>query len=276
MHRSPETWAMPSSRRWQESSHAPSCSPDVFEKALFEHAYELGIDLNQEPHYRWIAEESLVAPLSDGWVQLKQEEGEHAGSLYYYNEVSGESQWEHPMDFHYRAVYAAEKEKESQWEEPLAGSPGGRWAEGQAEEVDAVEAAQGRVAEAEARAAAAEASVAEAEGRAAEAEAKAVEADGKQARAEAKAARAEHRLAEATRGLAERDREVGRVDRELLGLRAEAESRDEELARCRRDLGLLRDQVRCFNNIIPKMTDYLHPPTHLAPPRPMETCRSSR
>lgn len=54
---------------------------------LSEHARELGIDLDAEPSFTWIAEESLVAPLPGGWIQVKQEEGEYAGSLYYYNET---------------------------------------------------------------------------------------------------------------------------------------------------------------------------------------------
>ena len=67
---------------------------DVYEQALHEHARELGFDLEYEPEYKWIAEESLVAPLNDGWTQIKQEHGDFSGSLYYYNEISGESQWE--------------------------------------------------------------------------------------------------------------------------------------------------------------------------------------
>jgi len=92
---------------------SPSCSADVFEQALREHAYELGIDLDTEPQFKWIAEESLVAPLEDGWVQIKQEDGDYAGSLYYYNEYTQASQWEHPSDDHFRAVIELERGKQS-------------------------------------------------------------------------------------------------------------------------------------------------------------------
>lgn len=91
---------------------SPSCTAEVYEQAMREHAYELGIDIDNEAEFRWIAEESLVAPLTDGWIQIKQEDGEYAGSLYYYNEVTGASQWEHPSDDYYRAVYAREKRKQ--------------------------------------------------------------------------------------------------------------------------------------------------------------------
>ena len=110
---------------------SPSCSAEVYQEALREHAYELGIDLDNEPHFSWIAEESLVAPLPEGWVQIKQEDGEFAGSLYYYHEDSGASQWEHPEDEHYRDIYRREKEKLkpkaapfSAWGEPNAAATG--------------------------------------------------------------------------------------------------------------------------------------------------------
>jgi hypothetical protein len=88
-----------------------TCTPDVYKQALREHAYELGIDPDAEPEYMWIAEESLIAPLTDGWTQIKQEDGEYAGSLYYFNENTGISQWEHPLDAHYRSVFQREKQK---------------------------------------------------------------------------------------------------------------------------------------------------------------------
>jgi hypothetical protein len=40
----------------------------VYQQALREHAVELGINLDEDPEFYWIAEESLVAPLPEGWV----------------------------------------------------------------------------------------------------------------------------------------------------------------------------------------------------------------
>ena len=48
-------------------------TPELFKQALREHAYEMGIDPDAEEEFMWIVEESLLAPLSDGWVQLRQE-----------------------------------------------------------------------------------------------------------------------------------------------------------------------------------------------------------
>jgi hypothetical protein len=132
----------------------------VYQEALREHAYELGIDLDHEPHFSWIAEESLVAPLSDGWVQIKQEDGEFAGSLYYYHEESGASQWEHPLDEYYRDIYRTEKQKlvpaeasataaapfcawgESSPAAPASPTPSGSWRHEEARQVAAEQVAR--------------------------------------------------------------------------------------------------------------------------------------
>ena len=60
---------------------SPSCSDEVYKQALSEHAYELGIDLDEDTWASWIVQESLVAPLTDGWTQIKQEDGEFAGNI---------------------------------------------------------------------------------------------------------------------------------------------------------------------------------------------------
>jgi len=88
----------------------PKQSEDkVYQQALQEHAIELGINLEEDPEFKWIVEKSLVAPLPEGWVQLKEIEGDYAGSLYYYHEESGQTQWEHPSDQFYRMQYEQQK-----------------------------------------------------------------------------------------------------------------------------------------------------------------------
>jgi hypothetical protein len=42
-----------------------ACSQEIFEQALREHAFELGIDLDVEPQFRWIAE------VSDGMCAMR-------------------------------------------------------------------------------------------------------------------------------------------------------------------------------------------------------------
>mmetsp|Transcript_34066 Transcript_34066/g.40067 ORF Transcript_34066/g.40067 Transcript_34066/m.40067 type:complete len:668 (+) Transcript_34066:232-2235(+) len=99
----------------------PKQSEDkVYQQALQEHAIELGINLEEDPEFKWIVEKSLVAPLPEGWVQLKEIEGDYAGSLYYYHEESGQTQWEHPSDQFYRMQY--EQQKEAKLSTPQRGS----------------------------------------------------------------------------------------------------------------------------------------------------------
>lgn len=58
-----------------------------------------------------LAKESLEADLPEGWEMEIMEEGEHAGTPYYFNEELGESMWEHPKDEFYRTKYLELKSK---------------------------------------------------------------------------------------------------------------------------------------------------------------------
>jgi len=110
-------------------------SPELFRQGVLEHAVWLGMDLEVDKQYLWIAERSLVAPLPDGWKQLKTDsEGEcvaillthsppsltHSlthptnptivsGHPYYYNDYTGESRWDHPSDDEYRSLFEKKK-----------------------------------------------------------------------------------------------------------------------------------------------------------------------
>lgn len=45
--------------------------------------------------------QALDADVPEGWV-TGEGEGEYAGLVYYYNEATGESTWDHPLDEYYR------------------------------------------------------------------------------------------------------------------------------------------------------------------------------
>ncbi|CAM9657425.1 unnamed protein product, partial [Discosporangium mesarthrocarpum] len=75
-------------------------SPDDYADAITRHATYLGINPNDKK-YLWIAEEALNADVPEGWV-TGVGEGEYEGLIYYYNEETGESTWDHPLDQHYR------------------------------------------------------------------------------------------------------------------------------------------------------------------------------
>jgi hypothetical protein len=84
-----------------------SVDPELFQAGIKEHARHLGIDLEHESEFLWIARESLVAPIPEGWHQHVTANG----IPYYYNEQSGESRWDHPCDDQYRQLYRDMKAK---------------------------------------------------------------------------------------------------------------------------------------------------------------------
>ncbi|TMW64335.1 hypothetical protein Poli38472_012957 [Pythium oligandrum] len=83
--------------------------PELFQAGVMEHARQLGIDPEAEPDLLWIARDSLVAPLPDGWFHGTATE---SGAPYYYNEVSGESRWDHPCDDYFRRVVQEARQKQ--------------------------------------------------------------------------------------------------------------------------------------------------------------------
>lgn len=90
------------------SSHIPA---DLFRQGVLEHALSLGMDPTMDAAFLWIAEKSLQEPLPQNWIQASIEEGENGseGEIYFYNQVTGESSWEHPKDQYYRRLYQEKK-----------------------------------------------------------------------------------------------------------------------------------------------------------------------
>ena len=70
-----------------------------FEDAVVEQARRLGMDPERDEEYLWLAEESLRAPLPKGWEIANDES---RGLPYFFNESTGVTQWDHPMDEKYR------------------------------------------------------------------------------------------------------------------------------------------------------------------------------
>lgn len=60
----------------------------------------IGIDLGASPGMRWVVQEALLASLPRRWA----EHVDFEGRTYFFNEVSEESVWLHPMDVIYRTI----------------------------------------------------------------------------------------------------------------------------------------------------------------------------
>lgn len=70
----------------------PSAEPT--QEELKEYAEWIGIDAEKEPHLMWIAREGLRTPLPEEWRACRTSDGE----VYYFNFLTGDSVWDHPMD----------------------------------------------------------------------------------------------------------------------------------------------------------------------------------
>ncbi|EAR84626.2 WW domain protein (macronuclear) [Tetrahymena thermophila SB210] len=75
---------------------------------IIEYAKYLGMDIQKDQRYLYIAEEGLRAPLPEGWKEYITQEGE----IYYFNQEKQMSQWEHPSDEFYKQKFMEQKNKD--------------------------------------------------------------------------------------------------------------------------------------------------------------------
>lgn len=73
-----------------------------------EYAEWLGMNLEEDRDYLWIAEEGLKSSLPAPWLACLTGEG---GEVFFFNNVTGESTWEHPCDECYRQLFKRAKAK---------------------------------------------------------------------------------------------------------------------------------------------------------------------
>ncbi|XP_076367149.1 uncharacterized protein LOC143255409 isoform X3 [Tachypleus tridentatus] len=76
---------------------------------------QLGIDIDQEQHLLWIAEEGLQAAVPPPWCPVEDPQGR----IYYYNQKTDEASWEHPLDLYYRSIVEQERQKSKSRENTL-------------------------------------------------------------------------------------------------------------------------------------------------------------
>ncbi|CAI2381749.1 unnamed protein product [Moneuplotes crassus] len=91
-----------------EEEIANNYNPD--DQEIIEYAEFLGMDINTDHEFFYIAKEGLKAPLPNPWKPVQDAEGE----LYFYNFESGEVIQEHPCDEYYKDLYHEEKAKKEQ------------------------------------------------------------------------------------------------------------------------------------------------------------------
>ena len=68
---------------------------------VLEYAEYLGMDIKEDAHLLWIADEALQAPEPQGWEQRLDPKG----GVYYYHPTTGMSLNQHPLDYHYQQFY---------------------------------------------------------------------------------------------------------------------------------------------------------------------------
>lgn len=70
------------------------------ESDLLQYSQTLGIDLTQHSDLLWVVQEAFNAPLPLSWTEYTDDEGR----VYFFNQSSSQSTWEHPMDAVYREL----------------------------------------------------------------------------------------------------------------------------------------------------------------------------
>ena len=93
---------------------------------VLEYAEYLGMDIKEDAHLLWIADEALQAPEPQGWEQRLDPKG----GVYYYHPTTGMSLNQHPLDHHYQQFYMQMKAQYDamyqgqKGQPPAAGTPG--------------------------------------------------------------------------------------------------------------------------------------------------------
>eukprot|EP01043_Picozoa_sp_COSAG02_P049317 COSAG02_NODE_4939_length_4810_cov_2.026746_4_plen_400_part_01 len=79
--------------------------------ALLQFARYLGMDPVEDQALLWIAKEAMLAPLPDGWAEVTDSA---TGDTFYHCEATGQSEWAHPSEAQYKALYAQIKQGQAE------------------------------------------------------------------------------------------------------------------------------------------------------------------
>lgn len=110
-----------------------------FFQEVYEFADYLGMDVNEDQEFLWIAVEAMFAPLPRNWQEFENENGQ----IYYYNHrfvhmfpliclghvlfsSTKISQWEHPLDEYHKSLYRKQKDEKLKSSAPSKGGHAGK------------------------------------------------------------------------------------------------------------------------------------------------------
>jgi hypothetical protein len=88
-------------------THGESYEPT--ETEMVDYLQWLGGKMPEDRDLLWIGRDALKAPIPAGWKLYQRKDG--SGDPFYFNRKTGESLWDHPLDQHFKALFASEKRK---------------------------------------------------------------------------------------------------------------------------------------------------------------------
>ena len=80
----------------------PGLTEDIIKMSEY-----LGIRVLSEPSLLWIAADAFSAPLPTGWTTHR----DTSGRMFFHNSTSNASQWDHPLDGHFRRLRDKHREE---------------------------------------------------------------------------------------------------------------------------------------------------------------------
>ena len=80
---------------------------EPLEQEVLEYAGYLGMNIETDSEFLYIAKEGLMAPVPPPWKACQSKDGE----IYYYNYDTQQSSWDHPSDDVFRSKFIDAKEK---------------------------------------------------------------------------------------------------------------------------------------------------------------------
>jgi hypothetical protein len=82
------------------------------ESELIDYVEWLGGKMPEDRDLMWIARDALKAPIPPGWKLYQRKNGD--GEPFYFTKKTGQSLWDHPLDQHFKDLFAQERPKKAE------------------------------------------------------------------------------------------------------------------------------------------------------------------